>query len=88
MSPDRRQLASAEDVLDTAAHRGERDAERLECPRGHALALVDQAEEDVLGAYLVVVEPPRFLLSQHDHATGPISEPLEHGHSIRARLRR
>ena len=63
-------------------HDGEGDPERLECPRGDTLALVDQAEEDVLGADVVVVQEARFLLSQHDHATGPVGEALEHGHSM------
>jgi hypothetical protein len=36
----------------------------------------------VLGADVVVVQEARFLLSQHDHATGPIGEALEHGHSM------
>ena len=43
---------------------------------------MDEAEEDVLGADVVVVEEARFLLSQDDHATGSIGEALEHGHSM------
>ncbi len=53
-------------------------AERLEGPRGNSVALVQEAEEEMLRSDLVVVEEPRLLLRQDDHATGPIGEALEH----------
>src|SRR5205823_2690236 len=45
---------------------------------GDAFALVDQPEEDVLGADVVVVEHPRFFLREDHDASGAIREPLEH----------
>ena len=75
----RRGAAVADDLLDLRAHGFERDAERFERLRGDALALVDQAEEDVLGSDVVVVEQARFLLRQDDHSAGSIGEAFEHG---------
>jgi hypothetical protein len=39
---------------------------------------VDQAQEDVLGADVVVVEHPGFFLRQDDHPSGSVGEPFEH----------
>ena len=44
----------------------------------YAVALVDEAEQDVLGADEVVVEEPRFLLGQHQDSSGTVGEALEH----------
>ena len=64
--PRRRGLALADDLLDLLADGLERDVQRLERLGGDALALVDQPEQDVLGADVVVVEHPGFFLRQ-DH---------------------
>ena len=40
--------------------------------------LVDEAEQDVLGADVGVVQQPRFFLRQHDHSSGPVGETFEH----------
>lgn len=42
------------------------------------LALVDEPEEQVLGAYVVVVEKARFLLGEHNDAPGPVREAFKH----------
>ena len=52
--------------------------ERLEGLGGHALALVDQPEQDVLGADEAVVEQARLLLRQHQHSSCPVGEAFEH----------
>jgi hypothetical protein len=45
---------------------------------------VDEPEEEVLGAYVVVVEKARLLLGEHDHPAGPIREALKHSvHPLR-----
>ena len=75
----RRLATVADDLLDLGAHRFERDPERLERLGGDAFALVDQAEQDVLGADVVVVEQARFFLRQDDHSAGSIGEAFEHG---------
>ena len=43
-----------------------------------ALALVVEAQEDVLGADVVVVEHPGFFLSQDDDPAGAVGKSLEH----------
>ena len=48
------------------------------------LALVDEAEQDVLGADVVVVEHPRLFLREHDYPTGAVGKPFEHSHTLRA----
>jgi hypothetical protein len=79
-------LALPDDVLDLLAHRVERDAERLERLGRDALTLVDEAEQDVLGADVVVVQHLGLFLGQHDDTTGSVSESLEHLNSSRRRL--
>ena len=74
----RRGTALADDLLDLLAHGLEGDAERLERLGGDALALVDQPEQDVLGADVVVVEQPRFFLGKNDDPAGTICETFEH----------
>ena len=46
----------ADDLLDLVADRPERDAQRVQSLGGDALAFVDQAEEHVFGADVVVAE--------------------------------
>ena len=59
-------LALADDLLDLLAHGLERDVQGLERLGGDAFALVDQPEQDVLGADVVVVEHPRLFLREDD----------------------
>ena len=74
----RRLLALADDLLDLLADGLEGDAERLHRLGGDALALVDQAEQDVLGPDVVVVEHPGLFLGQDDHPAGAVGKPFEH----------
>ena len=73
-------LALADDLLDLRAHGLQGDVEALQSLGRDALALVDQAEQDVLGSDVVVGEHAGLFLGQHDHPTGSVSEPLEHAH--------
>ena len=73
----RRRAALADDLLDLAAHRLEGDAQRLEGLGGDPLTLVDQPEQDVLGADVVVVEQARLFLRKHDDPAGPVGETFE-----------
>ena len=59
--------ALREDARRLGAHALEVDAEALEHAGGDALALADQAEQQVLGADVVVVEPARLVDRQLDH---------------------
>ena len=52
----------SDDLYDLEPHRLEADAHALEGPGGDTLPLVDEPEQDVLGADVVVVEQPRFFL--------------------------
>ena len=67
-----------DDLFDLCANGFEGDAERLECLGRDAFAFVDQSEQDVLGADVVVVEQARFLLRQHHHSAGPVGKAFEH----------
>src|SRR5699024_7833081 len=72
-------VALADDVAHLLAHGIEGDPEGLERLGADPLVLVDQAEQDVLGADVVVVQQPRLVLRQDDDATGAIGEAFEHG---------
>ena len=71
-------LTLADDLLNLLADRLQRDAEALQSLGGDAFTLVDEAEQDVLRADVVVVEHARFLLRKHDHPTGTVGEPFKH----------
>ena len=70
--------ALADDLLDLLADPLQGDAERFQRTRRHTLALVDEAQQDVLGADVVVVQQPRLFLGQDDHPASTIRESLEH----------
>ena len=55
---------------------------RLEDAGGQALLLAQQAEQDVLGADVVVLERARLLLGEDDHLAGSLCESLEHAVAV------
>ena len=67
----------ADDLDDLRANRLERDAHSLEGAGGDALPFVDEPEEDVLRADVVVIEESGLLLCEDDHPPGPVCETLE-----------
>src|SRR6266545_3335957 len=71
-------LPLAVDLLDLGSDCFQRDPKGLEGLAGHAFPLVDQPEEDVLGADVVVVERPRLFLGEGDYPTRSVGESLEH----------
>ncbi len=71
-------LTLADDLLDLLAHGLQGDAQALQSLGRDSLTLVDEAEQDVLGADVVVVEHAGLFLGQHDHTTRPVGKPLEH----------
>ena len=76
--PGRRLLALADDLLDLAADALQRDAQRLQRLGGDALTLVDEAQQDVLGADVVVVEHPGLFLGQDDDPPRTVGKSFEH----------
>ena len=78
--------ADADDLFDLLADGSQRDPERLERLRGEPFALADQAEQDVLGPDVVVIEEPRFFLREHDDPPSAISETFEHAKERRCQL--
>ena len=71
-------LAGADDPDDLRAHALDRDVERLEHAGREALLLAEQAEQDVLGADVVVLELPRLFLGKDDDLAGSLCKSLEH----------
>src|SRR5450759_3271661 len=71
-------LTLANDLLDLLAHGIQGDTKALKCLGGDAFALVDQAEQNVLGPDVVVVEHARFFLRKHNHPAGPVGKPFKH----------
>ncbi len=70
-------LARADDADDLRAHPFDGDVEGLENPRGEALLLAQQAEQDVLGADVIVLEGARLLLGQDDYLASSLGESLK-----------
>src|SRR5690606_27462191 len=75
--PARRLLPLTDDLGDLGADAVERDPERLQSLGRYALTLVDEAEQDVLRADVVVVQHPRLFLGEDDDPTGAIRKSLE-----------
>src|SRR5206468_3787329 len=73
-------------LLNLFPHRLEADPERLERLRGDTLTLVDQAQQDVLGADEVVVEQPRFFLGQYQDSSGSVGKTFEQVDRLLERL--
>ena len=58
------------------------DVHVLEHARGDALALADEAEQQVLGADVVVVEPLRLVLSKRQDLARAVRELVEAIHRV------
>lgn len=71
-------VALADDVAHLLARGLEGHPEGLEGLGADALVLMDETQEDVLGADVVVVQQARLVLSQDDDAAGAIGEAFEH----------
>ena len=80
ISPTTVPVAPADDELDGGAHLVELDAHVGEHLGRDALALADEAEQQVLGADVVVVEALRFFLREREDLAGPLGEFVESIH--------
>ena len=79
---DDRAIAATDDELDRRPHLGQLDVHVLEDARGDALALADEAEEQVLRADVVVVEPLRLVLSERQDLARAVRELVEAVHRV------
>ena len=79
---DDRPIAAPDDELDRGPDLGQLDVHVLEDARGDALALADEAEEQMLRADVVVVEPLRLVLSQGQDLARAIRELVEAIHRV------
>ena len=70
-------FAGTDDPDDLGSNPLDRDVERLEDPRRQPLFLTQQAEQDVLGPDVVVLERARLFLGQDDHLSCALCESLE-----------
>ena len=79
---DDRPVAATDDELDGGPDLGELDVHVLEDPRGDTLALADEAQEQVLRADVVVVEPLRLVLGECQDLARTIRELVEAIHRV------
>ena len=79
---DDRPIAAADDELDGRADLGQLDVHVLEDVGGHALAFAHQAQQEVLGPDVVVVEPLGFVLRKRQDSAGPVRELVKTIHSV------
>jgi hypothetical protein len=77
--PARRFLARACQGRDLPAHGVQGHPGRPEDLCGGTALLPEQASQQVLGADVIVVQPPGLLLGQDNRPVGLVGEPLEHG---------
>jgi len=73
-------VAPADDEFDGRPDLGELDAEGVEDPCGDAFAFTHEAEQEVLRADVVVVEPDGLVLGEGQHALRPVVEAVERSH--------
>src|SRR5262245_26350242 len=66
------------ELLDLRPNVPQIGAEVFEDVGGNAVALLDQAQKDVLGPDVVVIEAPRLLARQLHHLAGAVGKALVH----------
>src|SRR5579883_486453 len=74
---DNHAVAAADDELDRAADLVQLDAEVAQHLGRDTLALTDEAQQQVLGPDVVVVEALSFFLGEHQHLTGALGKFVE-----------
>src|SRR4051794_724864 len=74
----RRLLTVANDLLNLLSNGFQGNAERLQRFRRHPFALMDETEQDVFGADVVMVQHPCFFLRQNADASRAVGEPFKH----------
>ena len=77
-APTRCLPALADDHLDLLADRRQADAQRLQRLGRYPVVFMDEAQQDVLGTDVVVIQHPGFFLRQDYNPPRPVGEPLVH----------
>lgn len=75
-------LALTDNLDDAGADRIAFDLRHFKGFRGDSLTLGDEAEEEVLGPDVVVLEAARLILGEDDDPPGAVGEPFEHVTSL------
>ena len=75
-------IPAPDDELDRRPHLRQFDVHVLKDARGDALALADEAQEQVLRADVVVVEPLRLVLGECQDLPRPVCELVEAIHRV------
>ena len=75
-------FALADDARDVGADVLDGDVQLVEDAGSEPLLLTEEAEEDVLGADVVVLEGAGFVLREHDDLPRAFGEPLEHASAL------
>src|SRR5262249_8116958 len=76
--PRRRLLTLADDLLDLLPDRVQADPQRLQGLGRYTFTLMDEAEQHVLVADVVVIEHPGCFLRQDNNPPRSVGKPLEH----------
>ncbi len=71
-------LPLANNLLHLFTHGAQGDVQGLERFGCNSVTFVDEPEQQVLGADVVVVEHARLFLGEHDNATGTVGKSLKH----------
>ena len=74
--------AALDELFDFEADLAQIDVEVLEHVGGDAAAFLDQAQQDVLGADVFVVEPLRLLVGQLHDLAGAVGKSFVHGDDL------
>ena len=80
--PDDRPITAPDDELDSRADLGELDIHVLEHACRDALAFAHEAEQQMLGADVVVIEALRLVLRERQHLACAVCELVEAIHSV------
>ncbi|TNV75070.1 hypothetical protein FGO68_gene14602 [Halteria grandinella] len=69
-----------DDLLDFDADLAQIDIQILEHIRRYAAAFLDEAQQQMFGTDIIMIEPLGFRVCQLHHPAGPVGEPFVHVH--------
>ena len=71
-------MSLADDLDDLASDGVEADPQTFQAARCNTLTLVDEAEQDVLCADVIVIEEPGFFLREYYDSASPVCKAFKH----------